>query len=179
MPAADTASTIYAQGGGVWDPEVSIDTGTDTGADTDTDTDTGSDTGDEPDGFDPTTLSAGEVLIGFAGDLYGQTFEDQCIGTIDVTVQDKAITGTLSCGFQGQLATFIPGEQTATVSGSISDTTASGSLDLQISDQTFSLKWDGTTDGTAIYGAFEGDNPFEAGGFTLQLSYSGGFHATK
>ena len=171
MPTTDTASTIYAEGGEIWTAEAIVDTGTDTG------TDTGADTG--TDGFDPTTLSAGEVLITFSGDAYGQSFDDQCAGDVALTVTDKAITGTTSCEFQGDLASFITGEQVAEVSGTISDTEASGVLALQIGDQDFSFKWDGSTDGSSIYGAFEGIVPLDAGGFTLELSYAGGFNAAK
>jgi hypothetical protein len=169
MPATDTASTIYAEGGAVWE----ADTGSNTGSDT------GNDTGGKSGGIDPTTLSPGEALINVSGEAYGQSFSDQCTGTVSLTVKDGAISGTSTCEFQAELADLIKGEQLSDVSGAISDSDASGLLSLQLSDQDISFKWSGTTDGTAIYGAFEGSSPLEAGGFSIVLNYFGGFHATK
>jgi hypothetical protein len=167
MPATDTASTIYAEGGAVW--EAVADTGSDTGTDT----------GSVLDGIDPTTLSPGEALINVSGEAYGQSFSDECTGTISLTVKDGAISGTSTCEFQDELADLIKGEQISDVTGTISDSDASGLLSLQLSDQDISFKWSGTTNDTAIYGAFEGSSPLEAGGFSIELTYSGGFHATK
>lgn len=169
MPATDTASTIYAEGGTVWEAD----------ADTGSDTDTGNDTGGEANGIDPTTLSPGEALINVSGEAYGQSFSDQCTGTVSLTVKDGVISGTSTCEFQAELADFIKGEQLSDVSGTITDSDASGLLSLQLSDQDISFKWSGTTDGTAIYGAYEGSSPLEAGGFSVELTYTGGFHATK
>ena len=88
-------------------------------------------------------------------------------------------SGTTACEFQGALASFISGKQVADVTGTIADTDASGVLALEISGQELTFKWDGSADGSSIYGAFEGGGPFEAGGFTLELVYAGGFHAAQ
>ena len=129
------------------------------------------------DEVDPSTLDSGALLINFGADVYGQIIDDQCSGTVDLTVTDGKIAGTASCAFQGALAAFISGDQVASVSGTVTDATANGVLELDVSGQAIEFKWDGTADGSAVYGAFSGGGPFEAGDFTLELVYAGGFNA--
>jgi hypothetical protein len=128
---------------------------------------------------DPTSLKEGELLINLAANI-GLEVADSCPGSVTMTRSGSELIGEALCAFSGDLAEFLPGDQTVTMVGTIAGTDVTGTLELSAGGQKLPIDWLGTIDESSgqVLGSFNDSGSFEVEGFPISVAYSGGFKVT-
>ncbi len=129
---------------------------------------------------------SGDIEIVIEADASGLTIHDVCAGTVSFELDDRTVSGTLSCSFSGTVSDVIGKEPfTGTIDGTADETGAVTGpfwMNLKTDSGDFGVldtQWSGTLAQDRLDGTLGDDMEIAFGSLQVPVIYSGTFSATR
>lgn len=125
---------------------------------------------------------SGPIQIGVYAQTDALVIEDVCEGSVALTQEAEALSGTLSCVFSGTLASIIGSEPfIGILSGTVAeDQSIAGPLQMELGAfGTLDASWEGNRTGQGVDGTFGEEADFVIGALEIPVTYTGSFSAVE